>query len=164
LGQKSPQPSEEAPEVVSDGAEDGIDGVSGTTFEIAAAEVTFSFEVADHGLDGRTSSQLAFDGAEDAALLSREEDAAWIWRIVPAIALVDIATLDLAAGELLGILGDLTQGISVVWVAGQRLGVQHELAARGAGVGGADRDLDAELVGCAGLAFADAFALGAWKE
>ncbi len=62
-------------------------GVSGTTFEIAAAEVTFSFEVADHGLDGRTSSQLAFDDAEDAALLSRDEDAAWIWRIVPAIPL-----------------------------------------------------------------------------
>jgi hypothetical protein len=102
LGQKSPQPSEDTPEVVSDGGEDGIGSVSGTTFEIAAAEVTFSFEVADHGLDGRTSSQLAFDGAEDAALLSRDEDAAWIWRIVPAIALVDIAALDLAAGELLG--------------------------------------------------------------
>src|ERR1041385_2383813 len=42
----------------------------------------------------------------------------------------------------------------------QRLGVQHELTAWGAGVGGDDRGLDAELVGGAGLAFADALDLG----
>jgi hypothetical protein len=48
----------------------GIGGVAGTTFEIAAAEVTLSLEVADHGLDGRAPSQLEFDDAEDAALLS----------------------------------------------------------------------------------------------
>ena len=38
--------------------------------------------------------------------------------------------------------------------------MQHELAARSAGVGGDDRDLDAELVGRAGLALADALGLG----
>jgi hypothetical protein len=39
--------------------------------------------------------------------------------------------------------------------------VQHELAARERGdIGGDDRDLDAELVGRAGLAFADALDLG----
>jgi hypothetical protein len=38
--------------------------------------------------------------------------------------------------------------------------VQHELAARRAGVGGDDRNLDAELVGGTGLALADAFGLG----
>jgi hypothetical protein len=38
--------------------------------------------------------------------------------------------------------------------------VQHELAARSAGIGGDDRDFDAELVRRAGLAFADAFDLG----
>ena len=49
--------------------------------------------------------------------------------------------------------------------------MQHELAAWGAGVGGDDRSLDAELIGRAGVAFADAFdprlrggrLSGAWK-
>ena len=61
----------------------------------------FGFHVADHGLDGGSTSQFAFDGAEEAALLSRDEDAAWILRIVAAVTLVDIGALDLAAGELL---------------------------------------------------------------
>ena len=38
--------------------------------------------------------------------------------------------------------------------------MQHELAARSAGVGGDDRDLDAELVRRAGVALADALDLG----
>ena len=37
--------------------------------------------------------------------------------------------------------------------------MEHELAARRAGVGGGDRGFDAELVRCAGLALADAFDL-----
>jgi hypothetical protein len=37
--------------------------------------------------------------------------------------------------------------------------VEHELTASGAGIGGDDRFLDAELVGRAGLGFADAFDL-----
>jgi hypothetical protein len=46
-GQKNPQPCEDASQVVSDGGEDGIGGVSGTTFEIAATEVTFSQEISE---------------------------------------------------------------------------------------------------------------------
>src|SRR5260370_7697831 len=76
-----------------------------------------------------------------------------------AVTLVDIAALDLAACEFLSILDDLAQGMPVVWVVRQRPGVQHELAARRAGVGGDDRNLDAELVGGTGLALADAFGL-----
>src|SRR5580704_17802162 len=60
----------------------------------------------------------------------------------------------------LGALDDVAQGVTVVGSAGQCLGVEHELAGRGTGVGGDDRDLDAELVGCAGLALADALDLG----
>ena len=78
-------------------AEDGIGGVSGTTFEIAAAEMTLGFHVADHGLDGGASSQFAFDDAEDAAILSGDEDAARVLRVMTAVTLVDIAALDLAA-------------------------------------------------------------------
>jgi hypothetical protein len=86
---------------VADRREDGIGGVAGTTFEIAAAEVTLGFHMADHGLDRGASPQLALDDAEHTALLSRDEDAARVLRIMTAITLVDIATLDLAAGKLL---------------------------------------------------------------
>jgi len=68
--------------------------------------------------------------------------------------------LDGASRELLGAVEGVAQGVAVVGVAGQRLGVQHELAGRGAAVGGHDRDLDAELVGRARLALADALDLG----
>jgi hypothetical protein len=160
LAQKNPQPCEDAAEVVADCREDSVGGVAGAAFEIAPAEVTFGLEVADHGLDRGSSSQLAFDDAEHAALLSRDEDSAWILRIVSAVPLVDIGALDLAPGEFLGLVDDVAQGVPVVRVAGQRLGMQHELTARGAGVGGDDGDLDAELVGRAGLALADALGLG----
>jgi hypothetical protein len=101
---------------VADGREDGIGGVSGTTFEIAATEVTHGFHVADHGLDGGASSQFAFDDAKDTALLSRNEDAARVLRIMTAVTLVDIAALDLAACEFLSLLDDLAQGMPVLWV------------------------------------------------
>ena len=70
MAQKKSQPGEDATEIVSDGGEDGVGGVAGATFEITAADVTFGLEVADHGLDGGASSQLAFYGTEDTALLS----------------------------------------------------------------------------------------------
>jgi hypothetical protein len=54
--------------------------------------------------------------------------------------------------------------VTVIGIAGQSLGVQHELAARRAGVGGDDRDFDDELVGRAGLALADAFGLGGMED
>jgi hypothetical protein len=36
--------------------------------------------VADHGLDGGSSSEFEFDSAEHAALLSQDEDSSWILR------------------------------------------------------------------------------------
>ena len=105
MAQKILQPGEDT-SVVSDGREDCICGISGATFEIAAAEVAFCLEVTDHGLDGRASSQLAFDDAEDAAFLAGDEDSARAVRVMAAVSLVDIAALDLAADELLGTVGD----------------------------------------------------------
>jgi hypothetical protein len=58
------------------------------------------------------------------------------------------------------LIDDVAQGVAIVGIARQRLGVQHELTARGAGVVGDDGDLDTELVGRAGLALADALGLG----
>ena len=65
--------------------------------------------------------------------------------VVAAIALVDIGTLDCATGELLGGVDDAAERMSVVGIARQRLGVEHELAAGSAGIGGDDRDFDADL-------------------
>src|SRR5438128_11514081 len=80
--------------------------------------------------------------------------------MVTAIALVDIDPLDCPAGQCLGFGDYLGQGVPVIGIARQRLGVEHELAALAAVIGGRDRDLAAELVGLMGLAFADALGLG----
>jgi hypothetical protein len=61
---------------------------AGATFEIAAAEMAIRLHVADHGLDGGAAPELAFDAAEDAALLPRDEDAMWVWGFVAAVSLV----------------------------------------------------------------------------
>ena len=127
--------------------------------EVAAAEVAFLLHMADERLDGGASPQLAFDDAEDAALLAGDEDPSRVGRIVAAVSLVDVGPFDLASGEALGVLDGGPQCVAVVGIARQCLGLQHELAARGTGIGGDDRDLDAELVGRAGLAFADALDL-----
>jgi hypothetical protein len=53
---------------------------------MAAAEVTISLHVSDDGLDCR--AEFALDEAEDAALLTNDEDATRIGRVMAAIALV----------------------------------------------------------------------------
>ncbi len=82
---------------MADGGEDDVGGIASAALEIAAAEVTFGLHVADHGLDGGSASQFVFDGTKDAALLSGDEDAVWILRIVAAVSFVYIGALDLAA-------------------------------------------------------------------
>src|ERR1700719_2179919 len=94
--------------------------------------MAFGLQVSDDGLDGGAAAQLALDDTEDAALLAGDEDAPWILRVVAAVSLVDIGPLDRTAGECLGAVDDVPQGVTVVRVIGQRPGVQHEQAA-GAG-------------------------------
>ena len=115
MAQESPQQCEDASEVVTDGGEDGVGGIASAAFAIAAAELALGFHVADHGLDAGSTSQFALDYAEDASLLSRDEDP------VSAVSLVDIGALDVAAGELLGVLDDVPQGATVIRVAGSAL-------------------------------------------
>ena len=77
----------------------------------------------------------------------------------PRYSLVDIGPLDRTAGECLGAVNDVPQGVAVVRVVGYRPGVQHEQATGSAAVGGDDGGLDAELVRRGGLSFADALDL-----
>ena len=65
----------------------------------------------------------------------------WVSRIVAAVSFVDIGTLDLAPGEPFGVLDRGPQRVPIIRIARQRLGVQHELAAGGAGVGGGTETL-----------------------
>jgi hypothetical protein len=51
------------------------------------------------------------------------------FRVVTAVSPVDVGTLDLAVGEPFGVLDDGAQRVTVMGVARQRFGVQHELAA-----------------------------------
>src|SRR4029079_337803 len=157
--QENPQPCEEQAEVVADCGKDSVGGITVSALEIAAAEMAVVLHVTDDGFDGRSTSQLALDGAEHAALLSGDEDAAWVCGVVAAVALVDIGALDLTAGKPFGVRDDGCQGVAVVGVSRESLGMQHELAARRTGIGADDGGLDAELVGRAGLALTDAFHL-----
>src|SRR5512132_4089626 len=85
--------------------------------------------------------------------------AARVWGIVAAVSLVDIGTLDLAAGKPLSGFDDGAQRVAVIRIAGQRPGMQHELTTRCPRIGGDDGSLHTELVRGAGLALADALHL-----
>lgn len=64
--------------------------------------MTFGLHVPDDRFDGGAAAQLALYDAEDAALLTGDEDAPWVLRVVAAVSLVDIGPLDRAASERLG--------------------------------------------------------------
>ncbi len=94
-------------------------GIAGTAFEIAATEVTFGLHVADHGLDWWIGVAVRGLMAPKTPRLPRDKDAAWILRRVATVSLVDIGPLDLAAGEILGVLDNVPQGVTVVRIARQ---------------------------------------------
>jgi hypothetical protein len=139
---------------------DDVGRIALAPLEMTAAEVSVGLHVTDHRLDGRAAPELTFDHPKDATLLAGDEDPSRVCRLVTAIALVDIGPLDRAAGRLLGGFDDVAERVAVIWVARQRPGVQHELAARCAGVGGDDWGFNAELIRGRGLALADSFDLG----
>ena len=87
-GQQKRQPCEEAPEVIADGSEHGVDRVARRMGEIIAAHAMLGFHVADDRLNGGPSPQLAFDVLGDVALLTRDInlEAMRSRRVVTAIA------------------------------------------------------------------------------
>lgn len=145
MAQQSAQPGEHAAEIVADGGEDDVGSIAITAFEIAAAEVALGFHVTNDGFDCRATLQFTLDDAEDAALLTGDEDPPWIGGVVTAISFVDKGAFDGAAGELLGVVDDGAKRVTVIGVAGQAPGVEHELATGRAAIGGHDRGLDADL-------------------
>ncbi len=159
MAQKKLQPPEEEAEVVADGAHHGVDLVAEPAVRVVPVEMAVALAVADDGLDGASSPELLFDLAVHTALLAGLEDPERLRRIVTPVALVDIDPLDLTAGQRLGFLQHLAQAVAVIGIAGERLGMEDELAALGSFVGGGERDLDAELVRFGGFSLTDAFGL-----
>ncbi len=121
---------------MADGAHDGVGLAAEAALEEVAAQMAVGFAMADDGLNGGSSPEFASDLAMDAALLARLEDPVRVRRIVAPVALVHIGPLDLAAGQRLGFLEHVLQGVTVVGIAGQGLGMEDELAALAAFVGG----------------------------
>ncbi len=113
-----------------------------------SVQMAIGFTVADHRLYCRAAPEFLLDLTKDAAFLPGLEDPEGLGRGVAPVALVDIDPLDLAPRERLGFFQHLFQGVAVIGISGERFGVEDELAALGPFVGGGERDLDAELVGC----------------
>jgi hypothetical protein len=76
-------------------------------WDSSGPKVTFDLEVAYRRLDAGAS--FALDDAEKATVFSWDEDA------VATVTLVDIATLDHAAVELVGLADNVPQGVTVAW-------------------------------------------------
>lgn len=58
---------------MTDGGEDGVDGVTFGTLQEAAGEVAVGFHVTDHRLDGAAAFQFASDGWRQAVFLAGDE-------------------------------------------------------------------------------------------
>jgi hypothetical protein len=111
----------------------------GAVVEVVAVHPVLVLEMPDHQFDGVAAAHLAFDLRGEAALL--------LGRTSSRSTLFDRRD-------------DLCERVSIIKIAGQRLGMDGELAALAAFEGGGDADLDAELVGLVRLAFANAFDFG----
>ena len=106
-GAQKREPRQQAPEVVSGGGEDGVDGVALRMGEEVAAHSVFGLEMADDRLDGGASPQFALDLLGDAPPLARDEhpELVFLRRVVAAIAAVGDDAVDRRADLLLH-LGD----------------------------------------------------------
>ena len=85
--------------------------------------------MADNRLDGSVAPHLAADRGGDPADLAGDPDPEPVRVIVAAIPLVDMDAAGLDASELLR--NDGAEGMAVIGVSVQRLGVEDELATLG---------------------------------
>ncbi len=67
---------------MADGSENDVGSITVAALEIAAAEVAIGLHVTDHGLDGGSTPELAFDRSDDPTLLAGEEDASWVFAVL----------------------------------------------------------------------------------
>ena len=105
---------------------------------------------------------MAFDGLGDATSLARDIDLKLVFGrgVVAAIAAVGDDAGEVGADLGLDLRDHGGERVTVVGVAGQRLGMGDELTTLGAIERGGERHLDPELVGVMGFSLANAFDLG----
>jgi hypothetical protein len=116
------------------------------------------------GSTAERRAQFALDRFGDPGSLARDIDLEpVIGRSIAAAAVGDDAG-QVRADLRLDFRDDGRQGVAVIRIAGQRLGVGDEVSALRAVQRRGDRDLDAELVGPMRLTLADAFDLGPCRE
>ena len=129
MAQEFSQPLEDEAEVATDGAHDGVDLFTEAALEEVAIEMAVGLAMFDDRFDGGSPPRFLLDLPMDAALLTGFEDLPRVGGVVAPISFVHIGPLDLALRERLGFLDDVFQGMAVMGVSGERLGVQDELAA-----------------------------------
>ncbi len=161
-GRQESQPFEQAREVVASGGEDGVGGVALGSGEVVSAHAMLGFGVSDDRFDRGAAAQLAFDGLGDATSLARDIDLKLVFGrgVVAAIAAVGDDAGEVGADLGLDLRDHGGERVTVVGVAGQRLGMGDELTTLGAIERGGERHLDPELVGAMGFSLANAFDLG----
>ena len=130
-----------------------------TAFQVVAVQMAVCLAMADHRFDCRAAPEFLFDLAMHPALLAGAEDPHGFRRLVADIALVHVDPLDLPAGQGLGFRQHFGQGVAIIRVSRQGLGMEDELTALGPLVGRGQGDLDAELIGFVSFALSDAFGL-----
>jgi len=123
-------------------------------------------EMPDHGLDGGTTFELAFDLLIDPAPLAGGVDLELLFGrgIVTAIAGIGDDAIEHIAEERLHIGDDFGKSVPVIRVAGKRGDMGDELAAGGMLHWCRDAHLHTELVGLVRFALANAFDLRRMKR
>src|SRR6266705_6341122 len=129
--------------------------------KIVATHAVIVLEMPDHGLNGGTPFELAFDLLIDPSLLTGGVYPELVFRrgIVTAITGIGDDALEHIAEERLYVGNDFGERVPIVRVAWERGDIGDELAAGGMLHWCRDAHLHAELIGLVHLALADALDL-----
>ena len=119
LAQKHPQVPEDHADVVPAAAQDREDGVAGRSLQRASGQAAVVLHVANHRLDGASSSQQFRDGPGDAASRTADEDLHGL-DAVAAVSAIDEGHVRARAGQDLNLFQRFVQSVAVVGIAGQR--------------------------------------------
>ena len=102
---------------MADGGEYRIYRIAFGAFEETAPHVTVFFQVTNDRFHGATALKFALDGRRQAVLLAGDEDLVFVRRIMPLVALIDVAPLCDDAGDPGGLVQLFRQSVAIVGIA-----------------------------------------------
>ena len=117
MGKQTPEPDQEASEVVAGASEDGVDRIAGTMRQIIPPDAMLGFEMADDGLDRRSAFQGPLDLRRDAPLLALDAEAIRLGRVVTAIAGIGNDAADDIADLVLHLRNDDAERVAIASAA-----------------------------------------------